>query len=175
MMDARLGGMKEVLRSTANQYPLREVFENSLRKPDNARMDDMREITQTRERVSPSNASTQWQAVWVGAPPKLRASPPRPNRFTTAPTILSFAMLGREMLTAGDGPLWEDSAGEARGTGLASALGLEAIDADKSASTGLLFACACRENTKLRFSVLSGVSARIETTRYRKRLRPTRK
>jgi hypothetical protein len=118
MMDARLGCMKEVLRSTANQYPLREVFENAVRKPDNARMDDMREITQTRERVSPSNVSTQWQAVWVGAPPKLRASPPRPNRFTTAPTILSFAMLGREMLTAGDGPLWEDSAGEARGTWL---------------------------------------------------------
>jgi hypothetical protein len=63
MMDARLGGMKEVLRSTANQYPLWEVFENAVRKLDNARMDDMREITQTRERVSPSNVSTQWQAV----------------------------------------------------------------------------------------------------------------
>jgi hypothetical protein len=65
-------------------------------------MDDMSEIAQTRERVSPSNVSTQWQAMWVGAPPKLRASPPRPNRFTTASTILSFAMLGREMLTAGE-------------------------------------------------------------------------
>jgi predicted GTPase len=43
----------------------------------------------------------------------------------------NFAMLGREMLTAGNGPPWEDSAGEA------GALRLEAIDADKSASTGL--------------------------------------
>jgi D-arabinose 1-dehydrogenase-like Zn-dependent alcohol dehydrogenase len=44
---------------------------------------------------------------------------------------------------------------------------LDEIDADKSASTGLLLACACRESTKLRFSALSGVSARIETTRYK--------
>jgi hypothetical protein len=34
MMDARLGGMKEALRSTANQYPLWEVFENAVRNAD---------------------------------------------------------------------------------------------------------------------------------------------
>jgi hypothetical protein len=30
----------------------------------------------------------------------------------------NFTMLGREMLTAGDGPLWHDSAGDAGGTWL---------------------------------------------------------
>jgi hypothetical protein len=42
MMDARLGGMKEALKPTANQYPLWEVFEDAVRNADKARTDDMR-------------------------------------------------------------------------------------------------------------------------------------
>ena len=53
MMDARLGGMKEALKPTATQYPLWEVFESAVRNAGNAWMDDMRETTETRERVSP--------------------------------------------------------------------------------------------------------------------------
>jgi len=53
MMDARLGGMKEALKPTASQYPLWEAFENAVRNADKARMDDMREMMQNRERMSP--------------------------------------------------------------------------------------------------------------------------
>jgi LTXXQ motif family protein len=121
MMDARLGGMKEALRPTANQYPLWEVFENAVRNADNARMDDMREMTQTRERVSPVERLDA-MAGRVGR----RAAEVRSFAAAAKPFYDSldgtqkrnFAMLGREMLTAGDGPLWEDSAGEAGHTWL---------------------------------------------------------
>src|SRR5271165_3389579 len=53
MMDARLDDMKEALKLTANQYPLWEIFETAVRNADKARMDDMREMTQNRERMSP--------------------------------------------------------------------------------------------------------------------------
>jgi hypothetical protein len=67
MMDARLGGMKEALKPTAAQYPLWEVFESAVRNADDARMDDMRETTQTATAFPPWTASTQWPAVWIGA------------------------------------------------------------------------------------------------------------
>src|SRR5262245_28037572 len=53
MMDSRLGGMKEALKPTANQYPLWEAFEDAVRNADKARVDDMREMVQNRERMSP--------------------------------------------------------------------------------------------------------------------------
>ena len=58
MMDARLGGMKEALKPTADQYPLWEAFEDAVRNADKARVDDMREMVQNRERMSPVNVST---------------------------------------------------------------------------------------------------------------------
>jgi hypothetical protein len=87
MMDVRLGGMKEALKLTANQYPLWEIFETAVRNGDKARMDDMREMMQNRERMSPSTISTKWPAIWLDAPPNLRRSPRRPNLFTPAWTI----------------------------------------------------------------------------------------
>ena len=53
MIDAKLGGMKEALKLTAKQYPLWEIFETAVRDGDKARMDDMREMMQNCERMSP--------------------------------------------------------------------------------------------------------------------------
>ena len=52
-MDARLDDMKDALKLTAKQYPLWEIFETTVRSADKARMDDMREMMQNRERMSP--------------------------------------------------------------------------------------------------------------------------
>ena len=52
-MDARLDDMKDALELTAAQYPLWEVFESAVKNADKARMDDMREMMQNRERMSP--------------------------------------------------------------------------------------------------------------------------
>ena len=77
MMDARLGGMKEALKLTANQYPLWEIFEAAVRNGDKVRMDDMREMMQNRERMSPPTVSTSWPTIWLDAPPNSRRSPRR--------------------------------------------------------------------------------------------------
>jgi zinc resistance-associated protein len=119
MMDARLGGMKEALKPTAAQYPLWEVFENAVRKADNTRMDDMREMMQTRERVSPIDRLDA-MAGRMGrraAEVKSIAEAAKPFYASLDDTQKrNFAMLGREMLTTGDGPVWEDSGGDAGGT-----------------------------------------------------------
>ena len=52
-MDARLDDMKDALKLTAKQYPLWEIFETTVRSADKARMDDMREMMQSRESMSP--------------------------------------------------------------------------------------------------------------------------
>ena len=119
MMDARLGGMKEALKPTAAQYPLWEVFESAVRNADNARMDDMREMTETRERVSPverldamagrlGRRAAEIKSIAEAAKPFYASLDETQKR--------NFAMLGREMLTTGGGPMWEDSAGDAGGT-----------------------------------------------------------
>ena len=55
MMDARLDDMKEALKLTANQYPLWATFETAVRNGDKGRMDDMRQMMQNRERMSPAD------------------------------------------------------------------------------------------------------------------------
>ena len=112
MKDARLGGMKEALKPTAAQYPLWEVFESAVRNADNARMDDMREMTETRQRVSPverldamagrlGRRATEVNSITEAAEPFHASLDDTQKR--------NFAMLGREMLTTGGGPMWEDS------------------------------------------------------------------
>jgi hypothetical protein len=112
MMDARLGGMKEALKPTATQYPLWEVFESAVRNAGNAWMDDMRETTETRERVSPverldamagrfGRRAAEVKSIAAAAKPFYDSLDDTQKR--------SFAMLGREMLTTGGGPMWEDS------------------------------------------------------------------
>ena len=119
MMDARLGGMKEALKPTAAQYPLWEVFESAVRNADNARMDDLREMTETRERPSPverldavagrlGRRAAEVKSIAAAAKPFYASLDDTQKR--------NFAMLGHEMLATGGGPMWEDSAGDAGGT-----------------------------------------------------------
>jgi LTXXQ motif family protein len=53
MMDARLGGMKAALKLTPQQNPLWEAFENAARGGAKSRMDDMRQMMENRDRMSP--------------------------------------------------------------------------------------------------------------------------
>jgi hypothetical protein len=119
MMDARLGGMKEALKPTANQYPRWEVFESAVRNADKARMDDMREMMQNRERMSPvdrldamagrmARRATELKKIAEAAKPFYGSLDDTQKR--------NFGMLGREMLMAGGGPMWEDFGGDAGGT-----------------------------------------------------------
>jgi LTXXQ motif family protein len=121
MMDARLGGMKEALKPTANQYPLWEAFEDAVRNADKARTDDMREMMQNRERMSPVERldATADRMGRRAAEVKAIAARAKPFYASLDDTQKrNFAMLGREMLTRGGGPMWEDSAGDAGGTWL---------------------------------------------------------
>jgi len=52
-MDAKLDEMKDALKLTPSQYPLWEVFEAAVKNADKSRVDDMREMMQNRDRMSP--------------------------------------------------------------------------------------------------------------------------
>lgn len=119
MMDARLGGMKEALKPTTSQYPLWETFEEAVRNADKTRADDMREIIQNRGHMSPverldaaadrmARRAAELKTISGAAKPFYASLDDAQKR--------NFAMLGREMLTAG--PTWEDSSGDAGGTWL---------------------------------------------------------
>jgi hypothetical protein len=119
MMDARLGGMKEALKPTANQYPLWELFESAVRNADNSRMDDMREMIQNRERMSPVERLDAMSARMARRAAELKtiAEAAKPFYASLDDTQKhNFGMLGREMLMAGGGPMWEELAGDAGGT-----------------------------------------------------------
>jgi hypothetical protein len=53
MMDARLGGVKAALKLKADQETLWGAFETAVRDASKGRMDDMRQMMQNRERMSP--------------------------------------------------------------------------------------------------------------------------
>jgi LTXXQ motif family protein len=121
MMDARLGGMKEALKPTANQYPLWEAFEDAVRNADKARTDDVREMMQNRERMSPVERldATAGHMARRAAEVKVIAEAAKPFYASLNDTQKrNFAMLGRETLTTRGGPIWEESAGDAGGTWL---------------------------------------------------------
>ena len=118
MMDARLGGMKEALKLTANQYPLWEIFETAVRNGDKARMDDMREMMQNRERMSPvdrfdvmadhmARRSAELKKIAEAAKPFYASLDDTQKR--------NFGLLGRQMLMAGMGVRWVDAGGDAGG------------------------------------------------------------
>jgi hypothetical protein len=103
-MDARLGGMKEALKPRANQYPLWEAFEEAVRNAEKARTDDMRETMQNRERMSPVERldAVAGRMGRRAAEVKTIAEAAKPF-YASLDEIQkrNFAMLGREMLTAG--------------------------------------------------------------------------
>src|SRR5271165_3090174 len=63
MMDARLGGMKEVLKLTPEQYPLWEAFETAVRNADKERMETMRQMMQNREQFEKMSPADRMEAM----------------------------------------------------------------------------------------------------------------
>jgi hypothetical protein len=118
MIDAKLGGMKEALKLTANQYPLWEIFETAVRNGDKARMDDTREMMQNRERMSPVDRLdvVAGQMARRAAELKKIAEASKPFYASMDDTQKrTFGLLGREMLMAGTGARWVDAGGDAGG------------------------------------------------------------
>jgi zinc resistance-associated protein len=118
MMDAKLGGMKEALKPTANQYSLWEAFENAVRNADKARMDDMREMMQNRERLSPVERLDAMANLKARRAAELKSIAEAAKPFYASlddTQKRNFAILGHEMLMA-HGPMWEELGGDAGGT-----------------------------------------------------------
>ena len=118
IMDARLGGMKEALKLTANQYPLWEVFETAVKNGDQARTDDMREMMQNRERLSPADRLDVMAGHMDRRAAELKeiAEAAKPFYASMDDTQKrTFGLLCREMLTAGTGVRWVDAGGDAGG------------------------------------------------------------
>jgi hypothetical protein len=119
MMDARLGGMKEALKLTANQYPLWEIFETAVRDGDKARMDDVHEMMQNRERMSPIDHLDVMAGHMARRAAELKkiAEAAKPFYASMDDTQKrNFGLLGREMLMAGMGVRWVDVGGDAGGS-----------------------------------------------------------
>ena len=70
------------LKLTAEQNPLWEAFENAVRGGAKSRMDDMRQMLENRDRMSPS--SVWMTAGHMARPPMNLKDPKRPNRFTAS-------------------------------------------------------------------------------------------
>jgi hypothetical protein len=112
MVDARLGGMKEALKLTADQNPLWEVFESAVRNGDNARMDGMREMMQNGERMSPADRLDVMAGQMARRAAELKkiAEAAKPFYASLDDTQKrNFGLLGREMLMAGMGVRWVDA------------------------------------------------------------------
>ena len=119
MMDARLGGMKAALKLTPEQIPLWEAFENSLRSASKARIDDMREMMANRERMSPSERMEAMSAHMARRAGELKtiAQAAKPLYGSLDETQKhKFELLGRDMMMAASGPMWEEEGGDAGGT-----------------------------------------------------------
>jgi hypothetical protein len=119
MMDARLGGMKAALKLTPDQNPLWEAFENAVRGGAKASMDDMREMMEEGEGLSPVERMDA-----MANHTARRAEALKSVAQTAKPLYNSlddtqkhrFDLLGRDMMMAGSGPVWENDSGDAGGT-----------------------------------------------------------
>ena len=118
MMDARLGGMKAALKLTPDQNPLWEAFENAVRGGAKASMDDMRQMMEKGERLSPverMDAMADHMARHAGVL-KSVAQTAKPLYDSLDDTQKhKFELLGRDMMTE-SGPVWEDNGGDAGGS-----------------------------------------------------------
>jgi hypothetical protein len=120
MMDARLGGMKAALKLTPEQNPLWEAFENTVRGASKARMDDMREMMENRERMSPVEHMDMMSAHMARRAEELKkiSAAAKPLYGSLDDTQKrKFELLGHEMMMAASGPMWEEGlGGDAGGT-----------------------------------------------------------
>ncbi len=104
MVDARLGGMKEALKLKADQVPLWEIFETAVRDGDKARMDDMREMMQNSEHMSPADRLDVMAGHMARRAADLKkiAEAAKPFYASLDDTQKhNFGLLGREMLMGG--------------------------------------------------------------------------
>ena len=111
MMDARLGGMKAALKLAPDQYSLWEAFENAVRGAGKARMDDMRQMMENRERMSPSERMEAMSGHMARRADELKtiAEAAKPLYGSLDDTQKhKFELLGREMMMAASGPVWEE-------------------------------------------------------------------
>ena len=119
MMDARLGGMKAALKLKPDQNPLWEAFENAVRGADKARMDDMRQMMENREHMSPSERMEAMSGHMARRAEQLKtvAQAVKPLYGSLDETQKHrFELLGRDMMMAASGPMWEEEGGDAGGT-----------------------------------------------------------
>jgi zinc resistance-associated protein len=118
MMDARLGGMKAALKLTPDQNPLWEAFENAVRGGVKTHMDDMRQMMENGERMSPVERMDAMAGMMTRRAEALKAvaGAAKPLYGSLDETQKhKFGLLGRDMLMAG-GPMWEEEGGDAGGT-----------------------------------------------------------
>jgi hypothetical protein len=119
MMDARLGGMKAALKLTPNQYPLWEAFETAVRTGAKGRMDDMRQMMENSDRMSPDERMDMMAGHMARRADELKTIAKSAKPFYGSlddAQKRSFELLGREMLMASTGPMWEELGGDAGGT-----------------------------------------------------------
>jgi hypothetical protein len=119
MMDARLGGMKAALKLTPDQIPLWEAFENAVRGGAKAAMDDMHEMMENGEHVSPTDRMDAMARHMARRADDLKtiSQAAKPLYGSLDDTQKhKFELLGRHMMMAGSGPMWEDEGGDAGGS-----------------------------------------------------------
>jgi hypothetical protein len=119
MMDARLGGMKAALKLTPDQIPLWEAFENAVRGGAKAAMDDMDEMMENGEHVSPTDRMDAMARHMARRADDLKtiSQAAKPLYGSLDDTQKhKFELLGRHMMMAGSGPMWEDEGGDAGGS-----------------------------------------------------------
>ena len=119
MMDARLGGMKAALKLTPDQIPLWEAFENAVRGGAKAAMDDMHEMMENGEHAPPTDRMDAMARHMARRADDLKtiSQAAKPLYGSLDDTQKhKFELLGRHMMMAGSGPMWEDEGGDAGGS-----------------------------------------------------------
>ena len=118
MMDARCGGMKAALKLTPDQNPLWEAFENAVRGAGKARMDDMGQMMENRERMSPVERMDAMAGHMARRADELKtiAQAARPLYGSLDDTQKrKYELLGRETMMAASVPMGEELEGDAGG------------------------------------------------------------
>jgi hypothetical protein len=119
MMDARLGGMKEALKLKSDQYPLWETFEAAVRSVAKTRMEDMRQMMENRERMSPVDRLDAMSDHMARRADELKKISQAAKPFYGSlddTQKRKFGLLNGEMMMAASGPMWEEEGGDAGGT-----------------------------------------------------------
>src|SRR6202046_551932 len=118
MMDARLGGMKEALKLKSDQYPLWETFEAAVRSVAKTRMEDMRQMMENRERMSPVDRLDAMSDHMARRADELKKISQAAKPFYGSlddPQKRKFGLLRGGVVMGGGGRTWEEEGGDAGG------------------------------------------------------------